>query len=130
MRFPREYRLTTQGDFRFVFSNPKISQDEYFRVLGRANKSEACRLGLAVSRKNCRKATGRNRLKRVIRESFRHHAEELAGGGGIDIIVLTTAKAASICNNTLTSSLETHWQQIKAGSNYLAGTDNRKNLNG
>ncbi len=130
MRFLREQRLITQADFRFVFSKPKASRDSYFRILSRDNERETCRLGMAVSRKNCRKAVARNRLKRVIRESFRHHAGKLASDGGIDIIVLPTARAASICNNTLNDSLEQHWQQLQGGKNHQAGTDNRKNLNG
>ncbi len=130
MMFPRKQRLTTQADFRFVFSGSKVSRDRYFRVLGRENGNELCRLGMAVSRKNCRKAVGRNHLKRLIRESFRQHSGQLAIGGGFDYVVLPTAEAATICNQTLARSLSRHWRLVQGGINSAAGTDDRKNLNG
>ena len=64
------------------------------------------RLGLAISRKNCRKATDRNRIKRVIRESFRHHKRTLAG---IDIVVINHPAAARATNAELFASLSSHW---------------------
>jgi ribonuclease P protein component len=42
------------------------------------------RLGIVVSRKHSRKATVRNRIKRCIREAFRHEQEKL---GALDVLV-------------------------------------------
>ena len=108
-QFRRASRLTKAVEFRRVFSRPEISQDRYFRVLCRSNDLEWARLGLAVSKKACARATGRNRLKRVIRESFRKHQALLASQGGVDIVVLPKHQAASMCNTTLNSALEKHW---------------------
>ena len=126
MRFSRKQRLSTQADFRFVFSKPRSSRDAYFRILARDNKQDFCRLGMAVSRKTCKKAVERNRLKRLIRESFRQHYEQMAVSGGIDLVVLPTAQAASICNKVLTGSLQGHWQKAQ-GTTAPAKTDDRKN---
>jgi ribonuclease P protein component len=104
--------LRTQADFRFVFDRPSVSADRCFRVLSRANGLEYCRLGMAVSRKACRRAVGRNLLKRVIRESFRMYRGDLAHGGGYDIVVLPSAAAASICNMALFESLQGHWRKM------------------
>ncbi|MFT5140069.1 MAG: ribonuclease P protein component [Lysobacterales bacterium] len=85
---------------------------------------------MAVSRKCCRKAVGRNRLKRLIRESFRQHGEQLAVGHGIDFVVLPMAEAVSKSSNTLARSLDTHWQRIQSATRRSVDTNNRKELNG
>ena len=113
MKFPLRARLNNPADFRFVFSSPTVSSDSCFRVLCRGNGRDYSRLGMAVSRKVCKHAPGRNRLKRVIRESFRNHQEKLALGGGQDLVVLPSGRAASICNKALFESLRGHWQKIQ-----------------
>ncbi len=109
--FPRAARLTTQAEFRRVFAQPRVSQDRCFRMLVRPNELGRARLGLAVSVKVSRRAVGRNRLKRLVRESFRRHAEVLAPAGGIDIVVLPSRDAATMCNPSLTKSLAAHWRR-------------------
>lgn len=130
MRFTRKQRLGSQAEFRFVFARPKMSRDRYFRVLARENSREVCRLGMAVSRKTCKRAVQRNRLKRVIRESFRHHCEQMAAGGGFDLVVLPTAQAASICNKMLADSLREHWMNVQGKISGTATTNNRNKLDG
>lgn len=94
-----------------------------FTILYRPNGTQEPRLGLAIGKKNCRLATQRNRLKRVIRESFRHHRDSL---GGIDIVVMNQAAAAGRTNRQLFDSLDKHWRQCQADIADEAG----KKLNG
>lgn len=82
-----------------------------FTVLYRDNDSSAPRLGLAISKKNCRQAVGRNRLKRIVRESFRQHQGMLPG---IDIVVLNQAGTHKTNNKALFASLAGHWQRCGA----------------
>jgi len=89
-----------------------------FTVLYRDNCSSTARLGLAIGKKNCRKATGRNRLKRVIRESFRVEQGRLPG---IDVVVLNQPAATNANNKALFSSLKTHWQQCAGRGPKAAG---------
>jgi len=112
MKFERHCRLTTRAEYNRVFARHRVSQDRFFRVLARPNDRTCCRLGLAVSTRVCKRAVGRNRLKRVIRESFRAHGQELAATGGKDIVVLPTPMAATICNTELRGSLQDHWRRI------------------
>jgi len=77
-----------------------------FTVLCRANEDDEARLGLAIAKKHCRLATDRNRIKRVIRESFRRHKAALAG---LDIVVLNRPAAAQTDNEQLFKCLEKHW---------------------
>ena len=114
-RFDRDARLTTQGDFRMVFARPRVSQDRCFRILYRETSRQNARLGMAVSTKVCKQAVGRNRLKRIVRESFRHHQATLAEQGGRDIVVLPSRQAATICNAELRDSLASHWHRIGRG---------------
>ena len=110
--FPRRSRLLSQAEFARVFARPGVTQDRVFRILCRQNDRAYCRLGMAVSAKACRTAVGRNRIKRVIRDSFRHHQQMLASAGGKDIVVLPSHEAATICNTELRASLQKHWQRI------------------
>jgi len=89
-----------------------MSRDGLFRVLSRPNGLSYSRLGLAVSRRVCREAAGRNRLKRVVRESFREHQCQLSGAAAQDIVVLPTPLAATISNPALFASLHKHWRQL------------------
>lgn len=68
------------------------------------------RLGLAVSRKVSKKAVQRNRLKRVIRESFRRHRCQLGAG---DYVVVAKSGAAGQHSPKLRSELDNLW--VRAG---------------
>ena len=105
-RFSTDSRLPDAEAFGRVFEKATRSRDKWFTVLCRRNESEIARLGLAISKKQCKKASERNRLKRIIRESFRQHQAELEG---LDIVVMNKAAAAEEKNSALRSSLETHW---------------------
>ena len=121
--FPRDHRLTTEHDFRRVFAQPEVSQDRAFRVLSRKNGLAHARLGMAVSTKVCRQATGRNRLKRLIRESFRHHCTQLSAQGGLDLVVLPSRQAATMCNRALSAALVRHWRHSARRYQRQASTD-------
>lgn len=82
-----------------------------FTVLYKENGEQEARLGLAISKKNCRLAVGRNRLKRVVRESFRHHYEYLKG---LDVVVLNQPAAKVASNRVLFDSLVQHWRKCNA----------------
>ena len=110
---PRAARLLKPADFKQVFKKNQATNDRLFRILARANQVGQSRLGMAVSKKVDRTAVGRNRIKRVIRESFRHWVAEKGGGIGIDVVVLPRASAAAICNQQLFRSLRGHWSRIE-----------------
>ena len=96
------------GSYGRVFRQAKRSRDNLFTVLYRHNDKRVPRLGLAISKKNCRLAVGRNRLKRIVRESFRQHQAALPG---IDIVVLNQSGTHKSNNKRLLESLAGHWRQ-------------------
>ena len=78
-------------------------------VLAKSNHRQHPRLGLAITKKKIRTAVARNRLKRIIRESFRHHKDSLKG---LDIVVLCQSRASSVNNEVLFLNLHNHWLKI------------------
>lgn len=109
-RFTQRSRLADAASYSRVFKKAQRSRDKMFTVLYRKNEEHETRLGLAIAKKHCRLATTRNRLKRIVRESFRHHKETLAG---LDIVVLNRPEATQADNELLFKCLEKHWQRCR-----------------
>ena len=107
--FQKRSRLIGKGDFQDVFRRPEKSLDPYFTVLARANELGFPRLGLAISRKSAKSAVVRNRIKRVIRESFRQHQKTL---GSVDVVVIGRAGVGQWNNAMLWVSLGRHWTRL------------------
>jgi len=105
--FPRGHRLVKAEDFQYVFEKAQKSADTYLTVLARQNQHGHARLGLAISKKSLRKAADRNRIKRLIRESFRLQSRSL---GNLDIVVMARGGAGQVDRKTLRSALEKHWE--------------------
>jgi ribonuclease P protein component len=109
-RLPPQARLRRSREFRDVFAQSSRSVDPCFTVLARRNGGRQARLGLAVSRKHARRAIDRNRIKRIVRESFRQRRHLLHG---IDIVVLCRCSVLSRPNVGLFSSLSGHWRRVR-----------------
>lgn len=107
--FARGERLTSARDYERVFARAESSRDRYFTVLAREGETPWARLGLAVSRRVARQAVRRNRIKRLIRESFRHHKTQVAG---LDLVVIARPAAAAADNATLFEALKRHWTRL------------------
>ena len=93
-----------------MFNQPFRSSDLYLTVLARKNKLTHARLGLAVAKKNAKRAVDRNRIKRIIRESFRLQIPQL---GNWDIVVLARKQTVEASSGLLRSSLDKHWNKLK-----------------
>lgn len=112
MRFARRSRLLKPPEFKRVFNQAYRSGDESFRVLARTNELHHHRLGMAVSKKACPSAVGRNRIKRIVRESFRTQIAGQVTDTALDFVVMPTAQAAKQSNDDLGNSLKTHWLRL------------------
>jgi ribonuclease P protein component len=107
--FPPRLRLRKPAEYKKVFSNPLKFTDKYFTLLVIENELGFSRLGLAIAKKNIRKAVDRNILKRAIRESFRMHQQQL---GVLDIVVLARKDALNVPSVQLRASLHKQWLKI------------------
>jgi ribonuclease P protein component len=105
---PRTQRLRRSNEFESVARRGKKFRDSLFVATAAVTETPA-RLGLAVSRKVSLKAVTRNRIKRQIRESFRHHKHMLHG---LDIVVIAQAPAARAANSEMARSLKAHWERL------------------
>jgi len=108
-RLQKRARLLKASEFNRVFDKAVRSSDQYFTVLARQNDIGFPRLGLAISKKRARLAVTRNRLKRIIRESFRQKQLKICCA---DYVVLAGHKSCSAINSRLIQSLEQHWQKL------------------
>ncbi|MGD8907773.1 MAG: ribonuclease P protein component [Chromatiales bacterium] len=97
------------GDYRRVFSDGLRSVDRCFLVLACSSGFQRSRLGLAVSKKISRRAVDRNRIKRLIRESFRIHQHRLVG---LDLVVVARQGASRADNRDCFESLHQHWKRV------------------
>ncbi|MGR8998641.1 MAG: ribonuclease P protein component [Gammaproteobacteria bacterium] len=107
--FPPDLRLKKPIEYKKVFARPVKSSDQYFTLLAIKNDFDHPRLGLAIAKKNIRKAVHRNMIKRAVRENFRMQQQSL---GNIDIVVLARREAVDASLELLRKSLEKHWLKL------------------
>jgi len=89
--FRRHERINDPRHFRRAFERRRSAADEILVVYGVENGLDHPRLGISVSRKKIRRATGRNRFKRLVREAFRLSKAELPAG--VDLVVVPRGPA-------------------------------------
>ena len=99
-RFPRTARVRAGSDFDRIFKHGRRVALPVLALHWQARSAEpptaaqdGPRLGLAVSRKVDRRAVGRNRIKRALRETFRHQRAALVDG---DYVVVARVGAARL----------------------------------
>lgn len=108
-RFSKRARLLKPAEFSRVFDQAIRSSDRLFIILARQNDEHRPRLGLAISKKNARLAVDRNRIKRIIRESFRLNQSKLPA---VDLVVMARPITRTLTNQALFDSLNTHWNRL------------------
>ena len=102
-------RLNRPGHYRPVFAEPiyRVSSGS-FLFLANPGHTSVSRLGVVVAKKNIRKATSRNRIKRLVREQFRHHPFDKA----IDLVVLARSGADQMDNPSVWNELDRLWRAL------------------
>ncbi len=108
-RFTRQQRILKSAQFKQVFNGGKRIGNRYLGMVVMENGLGYARLGLAISKRQVRFAVGRNRIKRVARESFRHHQRQLQG---LDIIIMARSAAASADKVQLHKAMESLWREL------------------
>lgn len=107
-RFRSCNRLKRPEEFKCVFSSKHRSSDKSFLFLARNNDINLARLGLAIPKKHIHRSVDRNRLKRIIRESFRLRQKQLAGK---DIVVVVKNRL-DVSRVKVDSMLVKHWDKF------------------
>lgn len=109
-RLGRRIRLSGGANFSAVFDHRTRMHTPHFACHVAPNGADGARLGLSVSRRVSKKAVQRNRIKRVIRESFRRHRPQL---GGVDYVVVAKAEAAAQDSARLRAQLDAMWAKAE-----------------
>ena len=113
-QFDKTRRLLKASEFKSVFDRaPFRASHSQLLILARPNIQGHARLGLVIAKKHIRLAVERNRVKRLIRESFRRE-HSLAP---IDAIVLARKGLGELDNSAITKLLQQQWTKINKKSN-------------
>lgn len=108
--FTKSMRLLNSKDFQIVFDDaPLRTSHQHFLFLARINQLDRPRLGLVIAKKHIRHAVDRNRMKRLIRETFRAKQQQLAG---LDVIVLARKGMNNSPNGLLIEQLNGQWDRL------------------
>jgi ribonuclease P protein component len=110
LTLPAQLRLRRKSDFDAAYARGRRLGDGFFTVIANANDLGVARLGLAVALRAAGGAVARNRIRRLIRESFRLHQHQLAA---LDLIVSARPRVRTAEAAELRASLAALWR--KAG---------------
>jgi ribonuclease P protein component len=107
--FTPAQRLHNKSEFDRVYKDARRFADAMFAVFVRPNAGTSARLGLSIAARVIGNSVRRNLVKRLIRESFRHHQHLFPA---VDIVVNGRGGARNADNKAIIRSLERHWQSV------------------
>jgi ribonuclease P protein component len=110
LSFPPARRLRTPGDFKRVYAQGRRIGHDFFSVTAQPNELQRARLGMAVAVRAMGGAVERNRIRRLIRESFRLHQ---AAVPALDIVIGVRPTARGAAAPELRASLERLWERLQ-----------------
>lgn len=108
---PREARLRRAGDFAALRHASGRFGGRCFSVRYKVNTLGQPRLGLAISKRVSKRAVERNRIKRLVRESFRRARLELPP---IDLMVMARDQASGLPGPELLVELQALWKKLRS----------------
>lgn len=108
--FPPKLRLANAAEFNAVFSNVEFkASNRQLVMFALGNQLSYPRLGLVVGKKNIPLAVDRNRVKRVLRTSFRQNQQLLVG---LDIVILARNDLGTVTSKWLHETAIRMWQEL------------------
>ena len=107
--FPRHVRLHRGIDFQRVFQHGKRLHATGLNARAAANTVGFPRLGMAIAKKALRRAHERNRIRRLVRESFRHHQATLPP---VDLVLMCRSDVLTMSNAELFLQLDSLWLRL------------------
>jgi ribonuclease P protein component len=110
---PREARLRRPGDFAALRASSGRAGGRCFHLRFRDNELGHARLGLAISKRVSKRAVERNRIKRLVRESFRQVRHRLPP---VDLMVMAREQAANVPGPQLLAEIDSLWTKLLASA--------------
>ena len=105
-------RITKARDYAHIFQQGTHSQGKFWKLITFPSGQANSRLGLAISKKICKRAVDRNFFKRIAKETFRQHQDDF---DLLDFVVMIK-KIPSTNNQELVSDLLSLLQNAKQGA--------------
>ncbi len=111
--FPKDNRLLSKRDFSRVYQQGEFLESEGFVFYILDKEDDRPRLGI-VATKKLGNAVERNRVKRVVRESFRKNKSRFSH---LDLIVKPKRRAVFMDNSKLSENFLNEFQDSHRGVN-------------
>ena len=110
-KFTKAQRLLTPAAYRLVFDGTerKLHQPHLMAFV-RTNEQALARIGMAITKKKVPTAAQRNRIKRHIREQFRHCAAQLKP---FDIVFIVKKPINNLDNKELKNEINAIFKKLK-----------------
>ena len=101
--------MLTPAQFKSVFSNPIKASSAEITLLAIPNTEQHPRMGLTVAKRFVKRANQRNRIKRVIRDSFRLNQHDIPH---LDIVVRVRNGVMEMENAEINKLIEKLWRKL------------------
>lgn len=108
--FGKKQRLLSFDAFKPVLDHGFAVKSKEFTVAAYQNNKTFPCLGIIVAKKQFNHATLRNRLKRVVRESFRLYQQNLTG---FDVVVVLKKRVTALSKSEFRQKLDQTWQKLQ-----------------
>ncbi len=108
--FKRTSRLLNRPSFQAVFQAKKKRFGGCFVLYSQQNQLNYPRIGIILSKKQVRLACDRNRVRRIIRESFRHHRINLPNS---DFVLVGLHRMQQLTSQEIVQCIEKQWQYFQ-----------------
>jgi len=109
LSFPAHKRLRRKSEFDAAYARGRRFGNGFFAVTASSNDKQGARLGMAVAVRTAGNAVERNRIRRIIRESFRLHQHVLPA---VDLVVSARPQARGARGAELHASLAALWAKV------------------
>ncbi len=110
LTYPAARRLRRKREFDELYARGKRLGNSHFGMTMSANELGLARLGMAVASKPFGGSVPRNRIRRLIRESFRLRQHDLPA---VDLVVSARPGARVASAAELRASLDGLWDKVK-----------------
>lgn len=112
--FGKNRRLLKSSDYTEVFDNNSVRvAHPNLLILAEPNGTDTSRLGLVIGKKNVATAVARNKIKRVVRETFRLTELPVA----VDLVFLARKDLGKLSKIELATLIQQSWGRLIARLN-------------
>lgn len=108
--FPPDARLRRPEEFKSVLAQGSRLHESPMTFVVAPGRDATARLGLAIAARSVPTAVGRNRIKRLARETFRQARAQLSA---VDVVVLAKPAAATAAPAQLRAAFERVWRRLR-----------------